>query len=141
MKPGVMDGDQIPSLAFAARSWKVEGKLIEHQRLESGPSLISRVIGGNGKAAREMKIHSRFPDRGGYRVERHRPCLNIFRTMAGAVRRESHQTVPQNRRSPKAIIRRQDQPGGNMGFRLPSCIDTGPLRFTTKWDAMPTARR
>jgi len=111
---------------------EAEGKLLEHQRLEQRTNFDLEMIAATGSCA-GIENYSRFLT-GRLPGEPPPTLFEYLPDNALLFVDESHQTVPQISAMSKGDHRRKITLA-EYGFRLPSCIDNRPLRFT-EWDMM-----
>ena len=111
---------------------EIEGKLLEHQRLEQRTNFDLEMIAATGSCA-GIENYSRFLT-GRMPGEPPPTLFEYLPDDALLFVDESHQTVPQIGAMSKGDHRRKITLA-EYGFRLPSCIDNRPLRFN-EWDAM-----
>ncbi|MEO6582533.1 MAG: DEAD/DEAH box helicase family protein, partial [Sphingomicrobium sp.] len=119
-------------LAERLRELEAEGRLIELQRLEQRTNFDLEMIAATGSCA-GIENYSRFLT-GRLPGEPPPTLFEYLPDNALLFVDESHQTVPQIGAMAKGDHRRKITLA-EYGFRLPSCIDTRPLRFN-EWDAM-----
>jgi excinuclease ABC subunit B len=111
---------------------EIEGKLLEHQRLEQRTHFDLEMIAATGSCA-GIENYSRFLT-GRLPGEPPPTLFEYLPDNALLFVDESHQTIPQIGAMSKGDHRRK-LTLAEYGFRLPSCIDNRPLRFN-EWDAM-----
>ena len=109
-----------------------EGKLLEAQRLEQRTNFDLEMIAATGACA-GIENYSRFLT-GRFPGEPPPTLFEYLPENALLFIDESHVTVPQIGAMAKGDHRRKVTLA-EYGFRLPSCIDNRPLRFT-EWEAM-----
>ncbi|URD60421.1 excinuclease ABC subunit UvrB [Sphingomonas sp. KRR8] len=109
-----------------------EGRLLEAQRLEQRTNFDLEMIAATGSCA-GIENYSRFLT-GRLPGEPPPTLFEYLPDNALLFVDESHQTVPQIGAMARGDHRRKITLAEH-GFRLPSCIDNRPLRFT-EWEAM-----
>ncbi|HET6537143.1 MAG TPA: excinuclease ABC subunit UvrB [Sphingopyxis sp.] len=119
-------------LAERLKELESEGKLLEAQRLEQRTNFDLEMIAATGSCA-GIENYSRFLT-GRIPGEPPPTLFEYLPDNALLFVDESHQTIPQIGAMSKGDHRRKITLA-EYGFRLPSCIDNRPLRFT-EWDAM-----
>jgi excinuclease ABC subunit B len=119
-------------LAERLKELHAEGKLLEAQRLEQRTNFDLEMIAATGSCA-GIENYSRFLT-GRLPGEPPPTLFEYLPDNALLFVDESHQTIPQIGAMSKGDHRRKITLA-EYGFRLPSCIDNRPLRFT-EWDAM-----
>jgi len=119
-------------LAERLKELEAEGKLLELQRLEQRTNFDLEMIAATGSCA-GIENYSRFLT-GRLPGEPPPTLFEYLPDNALLFVDESHQTVPQIGAMAKGDHRRKITLA-EYGFRLPSCIDNRPLRFT-EWNAM-----
>ncbi|MBV9840127.1 MAG: excinuclease ABC subunit UvrB [Sphingomonadaceae bacterium] len=119
-------------LAERLKELVMEGKLLEAQRLEQRTNFDLEMIAATGSCA-GIENYSRFLT-GRLPGEPPPTLFEYLPENALLFVDESHQTVPQVGGMARGDHRRKITLA-EYGFRLPSCIDNRPLRFS-EWDAM-----
>ena len=119
-------------LAERLKELNAEGKLLEAQRLEQRTNFDLEMIAATGSCA-GIENYSRFLT-GRLPGEPPPTLFEYLPENALLFIDESHVTVPQIGAMAKGDHRRKVTLA-EYGFRLPSCIDNRPLRFS-EWDAM-----
>ncbi|MCW0199535.1 excinuclease ABC subunit UvrB [Sphingopyxis sp.] len=119
-------------LAERLKELEAEGRLLEAQRLEQRTNFDLEMIAATGSCA-GIENYSRFLT-GRLPGEPPPTLFEYLPDNALLFVDESHQTIPQIGAMSKGDHRRKITLA-EYGFRLPSCIDNRPLRFT-EWDMM-----
>ncbi len=119
-------------LAERLKELETEGRLLEAQRLEQRTNFDLEMIAATGSCA-GIENYSRFLT-GRLPGEPPPTLFEYLPDNALLFVDESHQTIPQIGAMSKGDHRRKITLA-EYGFRLPSCIDNRPLRFS-EWDMM-----
>ncbi|MBJ7502046.1 MAG: excinuclease ABC subunit UvrB [Sphingopyxis sp.] len=119
-------------LAERLKELEAEGRLLEAQRLEQRTNFDLEMIAATGSCA-GIENYSRFLT-GRLPGEPPPTLFEYLPDNALLFVDESHQTIPQIGAMSKGDHRRKITLA-EYGFRLPSCIDNRPLRFS-EWDLM-----
>jgi len=119
-------------LAERLKELEAEGRLLEAQRLEQRTNFDLEMIAATGSCA-GIENYSRFLT-GRLPGEPPPTLFEYLPDNALLFVDESHQTIPQIGAMSKGDHRRKITLA-EYGFRLPSCIDNRPLRFS-EWDMM-----
>ncbi|MGL3819586.1 excinuclease ABC subunit UvrB [Sphingopyxis sp. R3-92] len=119
-------------LAERLKELETEGRLLEAQRLEQRTHFDLEMIAATGSCA-GIENYSRFLT-GRLPGEPPPTLFEYLPDNALLFVDESHQTIPQIGAMSKGDHRRKITLA-EYGFRLPSCIDNRPLRFS-EWDLM-----
>jgi excinuclease ABC subunit B len=119
-------------LAERLKELEAEGRLLEAQRLEQRTNFDLEMIAATGSCA-GIENYSRFLT-GRMPGEPPPTLFEYLPDNALLFVDESHQTIPQIGAMSKGDHRRKITLA-EYGFRLPSCIDNRPLRFS-EWDMM-----
>jgi excinuclease ABC subunit B len=119
-------------LAERLKEFVADGKLLEAQRLEQRTNFDLEMIAATGSCA-GIENYSRFLT-GRLPGEPPPTLFEYLPENALLFVDESHVTVPQIGAMERGDNRRK-MTLAEYGFRLPSCIDNRPLKFT-EWDAM-----
>ncbi|MEO0413285.1 MAG: excinuclease ABC subunit UvrB [Pseudomonadota bacterium] len=119
-------------LTETLKQYEAEGKLLEAQRLEQRTQFDLEMIAATGSCA-GVENYSRFLT-GRLPGEPPPTLFEYLPDNALLFVDESHQTVPQIGAMERGD-RRRKVTLAEYGFRLPSCVDNRPLKFT-EWNAM-----
>jgi excinuclease ABC subunit B len=119
-------------LTETLKQYEAEGKLLEAQRLEQRTTFDLEMIAATGSCP-GVENYSRFLT-GRLPGEPPPTLFEYLPDNALLFVDESHQTVPQIGAMERGD-RRRKVTLAEYGFRLPSCVDNRPLKFT-EWNAM-----